>query len=414
MSARERVAITGIGAVTPVGIGKKAFWQGLLDGVSGVGPITAFDASQQRVQIAAEVTDFEPDRWLPFRDVRRFDRVGHLGIAAADLALEDRGGTDDLDLASVATIVSTGLGGPQTLEQAMVAHLGGNSVSPLFIPMSMANFAVSAIARRYGFGGPSYSPQSACASSADAIGQGYRMVRDGYASVCLAGGAEASVTSIVLAGFAAMRALSRRNDDPAGACRPFAADRDGFVLGEGAAVLVLEPLSVATARGAHVYAEICGYGQTNDTHHVTAPREDGLHAAEAMTRAMAEAGLGPDDVDYVNAHGTGTALSDPAETAAIKRAFGSDRPRVAVSSTKAMTGHMLGATGAVEAAACALAIESGWIPPTINHHVPDPGCDLDVVPNVARAGQVRAALSNSIAFGGHNVSLAFRRPDSRR
>ena len=409
MNPRERVVITGIGLVTPIGIGKKNFWQNLLDGESGVGAITAFDPSFNRVQIAAEVTDFEPDRWLEYREVQRFDRVGQLAVAAADLALEDYGAADELDRETVATILSSGLGGTHTFAEAVAAHLDGKSVSPLFIPMSMPNFSVSAIARRYSFGGPSYSPLSACASSADAIGQAYRLIRDGYASTCVAGGAEAAVTPIMLAGFTSMRALSRRNDDPAGASRPFAADRDGFVLGEGAAVLVMESLTAATARGAHVYAEVCGYGQTNDTFHVTAPCEDGRHAAQAMTNAMAEAGLAPADVDYINAHGTGTVLSDPAETAAIKRAFGPDCAGVAVSSTKAMTGHMLGATGAVEAAVCALSIENGWIPPTINHHVPDPDCDIDVVPNVARKSTVRAALSNSIAFGGHNVSLAFRR-----
>jgi 3-oxoacyl-[acyl-carrier-protein] synthase II len=409
MNPRERVVITGIGLVTPVGIGTKNTWQSLLDGESGVGAITAFDPSFNRVQIAAEVTDFEPGRWLEHREVQRFDRVGQLAVAAADLALEDCGSADELDRETVATILSSGLGGVHTLEEAMAAYLDGKSVSPLFIPMSMANFAVSAIARRYSFGGPSYSPLSACASSADAIGQAYRLIRDGYASTCVAGGAEASVTPTMLAGFTSMRALSRRNDDPAAASRPFAADRDGFVLGEGAAVLVMESLTAATARGAHVYAEVCGYGHTNDTFHVTAPCEDGRHAARAMTNAMAEAGLAPADIDYINAHGTGTVLSDPAETAAIKRAFGPACAGVAVSSTKAMTGHMLGATGAVEAAVCALSIENGWIPPTINHLVPDPDCDIDVVPNVARKSTVRAALSNSIAFGGHNVSLAFRR-----
>jgi 3-oxoacyl-[acyl-carrier-protein] synthase II len=409
MNTRERVVITGIGLVTPVGIGTKDFWASLLDGKSGAGAITAFDPSFNRVRIAAEVTDFEPERWLELRDVQRFDRVGQLAIAAADLALDDCGSTDELDRETVATIVSSGLGGPRTLEEAVTAQSGGESVSPLFIPMAMPNFAVSAIARRHRFGGPSYSPLSACASSADAIGQAYRLIRDGYASTCVAGGAEAPVTPVILAGFTSMRALSRRNDDPAGACRPFAADRDGFVLGEGAAVLVMESLTTATARGAHIYAEVCGYGQTNDTFHVTAPCEDGRHAAQAMLQAMKEAGLGPSDIDYINAHGTGTMLSDPAETAAIKRAFGADCARVAVSSTKAMTGHMLGATGAVEAAVCAMSIETGWIPPTINHAVPDPDCDVDVVPNVARQSTVRAALSNSIAFGGHNVSLALRR-----
>ncbi|WP_109528225.1 MULTISPECIES: beta-ketoacyl-ACP synthase II [Nocardia] len=405
---RRRVAITGIGLVTPLGIGTDIYWKQVISGVSGARTITSFDASFNRVRIGAEVPDFDPGQWLEYKDVRRYDRVGHLAVAASDLALADQG-LDGVDRDEVATIVGCGLGGVDTARTGIEDRLAGRNVSPLFIPMAMANFAASAVAFRHKFGGPSYAPLSACASSADAIGQGYRMVRDGYASACMVGGAEAALNPVVLAGFTSMRALSKRNDDPQGAARPFSKDRDGFVLGEGAGMLLLEPLESARARGAHVYAEICGYGQVVDTHHVTAPREDGACAAKAMNKAMREAGIDPTEVDYINAHGTGTMLSDPAETRAVHLAFGAHAPNVPISSTKSMTGHMLGATGVVEAATCALAIDRGQIPPTINYSEADPACDLDYVPNVARTGRVDVALSNSIAFGGHNVTLAFRR-----
>ncbi|MEV0711621.1 beta-ketoacyl-ACP synthase II [Nocardia aurea] len=405
---RRRVAITGIGLVTPLGIGTDIYWKQVISGVSGARTITSFDASFNRVRIGAEVPDFDPGQWLEYKDVRRYDRVGHLAVAASDLALADQG-LDGVDRDEVATIVGCGLGGVDTARTGIEDRLAGRNVSPLFIPMAMANFAASAVAFRHKFGGPSYAPLSACASSADAIGQGYRMVRDGYASACMVGGAEAALNPVVLAGFTSMRALSKRNDDPQGAARPFSKDRDGFVLGEGAGMLLLEPLESARARGAHVYAEICGYGQVVDTHHVTAPREDGACAAKAMNKAMRESGIDPTEVDYINAHGTGTMLSDPAETRAVHLAFGAHAPNVPISSTKSMTGHMLGATGVVEAATCALAIDRGQIPPTINYSEADPACDLDYVPNVARTGRVDVALSNSIAFGGHNVTLAFRR-----
>ncbi|MEU2033803.1 beta-ketoacyl-ACP synthase II [Nocardia amamiensis] len=404
---RRRVAVTGIGLVTPLGIGTETYWKQLVSGTSGVREITSFDASFNRVRIAAEIPDFDPSQWLEYKDVRRFDRVGHLAIAASELALADQG-LDGIDRDEVAVIVGCALGGVATANTALKDRMDGKNVSPLFIPMAMANFAASTVAFRHKFGGPSYAPLSACSSSADAVGQGYRMVRDGYAEACLVGGAEAAVNPVVLAGFTSMRALSKRNEDPEGAGRPFSRDRDGFVLGEGAGMLLLEPLDSARARGAHVYAEICGYGQVVDTHHVTAPREDGSCAAKAMTRAMREAGIEPAEVGYINAHGSGTLLSDPAETKAVHLAFGAHAPNVAISGTKSMTGHMLGATGAVEAATCALAIDRGQIPPTINYAESDPACDLDYVPNTARTQRVDVALSNSFAFGGHNVTLAFR------
>jgi 3-oxoacyl-[acyl-carrier-protein] synthase II len=407
-SERARVAITAIGIISPLGTGKEPFWERLVAGESGARRITLFDASSARVQIAAEVEGFEARRFMDFKDAQRLARVGQLAVAAAELALTDQG-LDGLARDEIATIVSSGLGGPDAIFSGVRAHLEGHAVSPLFIPMAMANLAVSVIAHRYQLGGPSYAPLSACASSADAIGQGYRLIRDGYAKACLVGGAEGSINPVVMSGFASMRALSRHNDDPAGAARPFSADRDGFVLGEGACVLLLESIDSARARGAYVYAEVCGYGQTSDAHHLTAPRPEGERVASAMQLALREASLGARDVHYVNAHGTGTLLSDPAETKAIRLALGEHSSNVAVSSTKSMLGHLLGAAGAVEAAICALSIDRGVIPPTINLHAPDPACDLDYVPNLARKQQVDVALSNSLAFGGHNVTLALRR-----
>jgi 3-oxoacyl-[acyl-carrier-protein] synthase II len=405
---RKRVGITAIGLVTPLGIGTAASWQRLTEGASGVRRITLFDASSSRVQIAGEVAGFEPRRFLDFKDTQRLARVGQLAVAAAELAL---GGEvlAGLEREQVGTIVSSGLGGPDAIFSGVRAHLDGQAVSPLFIPMAMTNLAASLNAHRFELCGPSYSPVSACASSADAVGQGYRLIRDGYATACVVGGAEGPINPVVMSSFASMRALSRQNDEPERAARPFAADRDGFVLGEGACVLLLESFESALRRGAHVHAEVCGYGQTSDAGHLTAPRPEGDRVARAMTLALGEAELPPHAVDYVNAHGTGTLLSDPAETRAIHRALGEHAPRVAVSSTKSMLGHLLGAAGAVEAAICALSIEHGVIPPTINLDTPDPVCDLDYVPNVARRTTVNVALTNSQAFGGHNVALALRR-----
>jgi 3-oxoacyl-[acyl-carrier-protein] synthase II len=406
---RKRVGITAIGLVTPLGIGSDVTWQRLTESASGVRRITLFDASASRVQIAAEVAGFEPRRFLDFKDTQRLARVGQLAVAAAELAL----GNDalaGLDREGVGTIVSSGLGGPDAIFSGVRAHLDGQAVSPLFIPMAMTNLAASLIAHRFELQGPSYSPVSACASSADAIGQGYRLIRDGYAGACVVGGAEGPINPVVMSSFASMRALSRRNDEPERAARPFAADRDGFVLGEGACVLLLESFESALRRGVTIRAEVCGYGQTSDAGHLTAPRPEGDRVARAMTLALDEAELAPGDVDYVNAHGTGTPLSDPAETRAIHLALGEHARRVAVSSTKSMLGHLLGAAGAVETAICALSIEHGVIPPTINLDTPDPVCDLDYVPNVSRRKPVNVALTNSQAFGGHNVALVLRRP----
>jgi 3-oxoacyl-[acyl-carrier-protein] synthase II len=407
--AGHRVVVTGIGAVTPIGTGVETFWTRLLAGVSGVGPIQAFDASRLRVRIAAEIQDFDPTDWMPRKEAKRLDRFCHFSLAAADLAMADAK-LAGIDRTTAATLVGTAIGGAATMIEGVHVDLDRpQAVSPFFVPNSIANMASATIARRHEFGGPSGSPVTACASSADAIGQGYRLVRDGYAAACLAGGSEACIASCLVAGFANLRALSVRNDEPQLTPRPFDAGRDGFVMAEGAGILLLEPAETACSRGARIYAEVCGYGQANDVFHVTAPDPEGEGAARAMRAALRESGLDATRVDYVNAHGTGTRLSDAAETAALKLAFGDHSRRLAVSSTKSMTGHMLGAAGAVEAAACVLAIDRGWVPPTINYRVPDPECDLDYVTTAARQRQVDVAMSNSLAFGGHNVSLVFRR-----
>ena len=410
-SARRRVAITGVGVVSPLGTGAKAFWSGLLAGRSGIGPIRGFDTSRHQVHFAGEVRDFDPRDWVAAKEAKRLDRFCHFALAAADMAVTDARFTAP-DPQRVATVFASGIGGTQTMEEGVDAlrSAGPDGVSSMLVPAAIPNMAAGQIALHFGFGGPNICPVTACASSADAVGWAFRLVRDGYADACLAGGAEASVREPMLAGFANLRALSKRNTAPEEASRPFDGDRDGFVLAEGAAALMLEPLDVALARGARVYAEIRGYGQSCDAYHSTAPDPVGGGPARAIRSALDDAGLDPEDVDYLNAHGTSTRLMDAIETKAVKRALGPHAHRVAISSTKSMTGHMMGATGAAEAIACAMAIHTGHVPPTINQHVPDPECDLDYVPNAARAAAVDVALSNSMGFGGHNVCLAFATP----
>jgi 3-oxoacyl-[acyl-carrier-protein] synthase II len=407
------VVVTGIGLVTPLGCGTAANWQALCEGRSGIRAITRFDASTLPSRVAGEIPDFEPDRFLERKEQRRTDAFTQYALAAAQLAVEEAGLSVPLARPErVGVIVGTGIGGIQTLEEAVPAFLARDirRVSPFMVPRLIPNMAASHVAMRFGARGPSYATSSACASGAHAIGDALHLLREGVQDVVLAGGAEAPLCMMGFMGFAAMRALSTAfNDTPARASRPFDAARDGFVMAEGAGMLVLETLEHARARGAAPEIEIAGYGATCDAHHLTQPEPDGAGAATSMQLALADAGLAPADVDYVNAHGTGTELNDAIETQAIKRVFGAAAGRIAVSSTKSMTGHLLGAAGAVEAAYTALAIRHGVVPPTVNLDRADPACDLDYVPHAARSMAVRAALSNSFGFGGTNACLAVRR-----
>jgi 3-oxoacyl-[acyl-carrier-protein] synthase II len=398
--------------VTPVGNDVATMWDHLIAGRSGVGKITSFDAASFKVGIAAEVKDFDPNATMDRREVRHSDRYLHFAVAAVVEAVRDAG----MDFAAddprrVGVIVGSGIGGLHTiLQQAEVLkERGARRVGPFTIPAMLANTASGHIAIHYGLRGPNFAPTLACATGSAAIGEAFSLIRQGVADVMIAGGAEAAICDLAVAGFENMGALSTRNAEPERASRPFDASRDGFVIGEGAGILILESLAHARARGAPVYGEIAGYGLTADAYHTTAPRQDGLGAYEAMQCAVRQAGLAPEVVDYVNAHATSTPLGDAGETAALRRLFGAHAYRLAVSSTKSMTGHLLGAAGAVEAIVCLKTLQEGIIPPTINYETPDPACDLDVVPNTARRADVRVALSNSFGFGGHNAALVFTR-----
>jgi 3-oxoacyl-[acyl-carrier-protein] synthase II len=408
MSVR-RVVVTGLGVVSPVGVGVDAFWDALVRGESGIGPITRFDATNLPVRIAGEVRGFDPLAHLPRRDVVRTDAFIQYAMVAARQAVADA----KLDLEGRSERVGVSLGsamGGIPLLMAMYDVLqreGPEAVSPYAMPGFLPNMAAGWVSMRTGARGPIGAASTACAAGNQAIGDAFRAIQRGDADVMLAGGADALVHPVVIASFYALRALSARNDEPRRASRPFDRERDGFVLAEGAGVLVLEELGAARARGAHAYAELVGYGLTADAHHPTAPSTDG--PTRAMKLALADAGLAPEDVDYVNAHGTSTPHNDTNETNALKQVFGSHARRLLVSSTKSMTGHLIGAAGAVEAIATALAVERDLIPPTINYETPDPECDLDYVPNHARRATVRAAISNAFAFGGTNAILAFRK-----
>ena len=406
----ERVVVTGIGPVTPVGTGVEEFWTGLTAGRNGIGPIERFDASDLPVHLAGDVRDFDPSAWMDAKEIRRTDRFVHYAIASAKLAWQDAG-TPEIPSERAAIVFSTGIGGIETLlrQHSVLLEKGPGRVSPFMVPALMANAAAGHIAMIFGFTGPNFCTVSACASGAHAVGEGFRMVRDGLADLALVGGSEAATLPLTVAAFAQMTALTK-NTDPETASRPFDAGRDGFVLSEGACALVIERADRAEARGARVYAEVAGYGASDDAFHITAPDPKGTGAAIAIRRALEDAGEEPSVVDYVNAHGTSTQLNDAGETAALKAALGDEvAHRVAVSSTKSMTGHMLGAAGAVEAAASVLAIQRGVIPPTIHYETPDPDCDLDYVPNEARIAEVDFAISDSFGFGGQNAVVAFRR-----
>jgi 3-oxoacyl-[acyl-carrier-protein] synthase II len=409
MSERRKVVLTGIGPVTPVGTGVEPFWDGLMTGRNGVREISAFDHSDLTVSVAGEVPDFVASDYLDAKEARRTDVFAQYAIASAKLAWADAG---DPEVRSDrgAVIYGTGIGGVQTLlnQHDVLRDKGPGRVSPFMVPMLMANAAGGHIAMKFGLTGPNYCTVSACSSSNHAIGEGMRLIRDGYSDLVIAGGSEAATVPLTVAAFAQMTALTK-NPDPETASRPFDAERSGFVLSEGGCALILESEEHAAARGAHVYCEVAGYGASDDAHHITAPDPKGSGAALAMTWALQDAGEDPSAVEYINAHGTSTPLNDAAETAAIKSVLGDHAHAVSVSSTKSMTGHMLGAAGAVEGAACALAIQRGTIPPTIHYRTPDPDCDLDITPNEARELDVRLALSNSFGFGGANATIAFRR-----
>jgi len=409
VTQRRRVVITGIGPVTPVGTGVDDFWAGMTGGRNGIRTISAFEHDDLPVHVAGEVPDFEPSRWLDLKEVRRTDPFVQYALAASALAWEDAG-QPDVPSERAGVIYATGIGGIQTLltQHSVLLDRGPGRVSPFMVPMLMANAAAGHVAMRYGFTGHNMATLSACASSNHAIGESMRLIRDGYLDLCVAGGSEAATVPLTVAAFAQMTALTK-NPDPQTASRPFEAGRDGFVLSEGAATLILESEEHARERGARIYAEVAGYGASDDAHHITAPDPKGSGATLAMRWALRDAGVEPADVSYINAHGTSTPLNDAAETVAIKAALGDeDAHRIAVSSTKSMTGHMLGAAGAVEGAVCALAITHGRVPPTIHYVEPDPDCDLDVVPNEARDLEVTLALSNSFGFGGQNACIAFR------
>ncbi|MDI6709189.1 MAG: beta-ketoacyl-ACP synthase II [Thermoanaerobacterales bacterium] len=407
-----RVVITGVGVISPLGNELDGFWSALVRGESGIRRITRFDASGFRTQIAGEVPDFDPTLYMDRKEARRMDRFTQFALGATSLAMADAGlDLDEEDRERVGVILGSGIGGIATLEeQARVLYeKGPGRVSPFFVPMMIGNMAAGQIALAHGLYGPNVTLVTACASSNNAIGDAMRAIMYGEVDVVITGGAEAAITPLALAGFCSMKALSTRNEEPARASRPFDAGRDGFVMAEGAAILILESEEHARRRGARIYAEVAGYGLSCDAYHMTAPEPEGRGAALAMLRAMADAGVAPDEVDYINAHGTSTPLGDIAETVGIKRAFGAAASRVAISSTKSMTGHLLGAAGALEAVVCAQAIRHGIIPPTINYENSDPECDLDYVPNTARKADVRVALSNGFGFGGHNATLCFRR-----
>ena len=408
----KRVVVTGVGAVTPIGNTPAEYWEGLLSGRNGIGPISLFDASQHKCRIAGEVKGFDPQQYLDGKEIKRMDRFAQFAVVASMQALADAQFTiNELNAEQVGVIIGSGVGGIKVLEDQQTIYLtkGPDRCSPFMVPMMISNMAAGLAAIHTGAKGPNSCPVTACAAGSNAVGDAFRLIQRGFAQAMICGGAEAAVTPLSVAGFASARALSTRNDDPAHASRPFDRDRDGFVMGEGSGILLLEELEHAKSRGARIYAEIVGYGLTCDAYHMTSPAPAGEGAARAMQLALKDANLNPDQISYVNAHGTSTAANDVNETAAIKTALGEAAYKIAISSTKSMTGHLLGGSGGIEAVATVLAIANDSIPPTINLDNPDPECDLDYVPHSSRAQKVEVALSNSFGFGGHNVTLAFKK-----
>ena len=411
---RRRVVVTGIGMISPLGIGNEATWQGLIEGRSGVGRITKFDAAAFPVRIAGEVKGFDPGNWIEKEEVKKSDTFIHYAVAASQMAIDDaRLDHKSVDGDRFGVIIGSGIGGLPLIEEmhAKMLERGPTRISPFFIPGLIVNLASGQVSIRFGARGPNSAPATACATGAHAIGDASRIIRHDEADIMFAGGSEAVITPLAVGGFAAMRALSARNDEPERASRPWDLNRDGFVMGEGAGVLLLEERGHALARGARIYCEITGYGMSSDAYHITSPSEDGGGMMRVMQRALKDASLEPNQIDYINAHGTSTPVGDRIESLAIKRVFGDDAYKVAVSSTKSMTGHLLGAAGGLESAIAAKVVQTGLVPPTINYETPDPECDLDYVPNKARQMKVRHVMSNSFGFGGTNATLIFSKDE---
>jgi len=411
-SQLNRVVVTGLGAITPIGNTLAEYWEGLLSARNGIARITLFDPSRHACQIAGEVKGFDPHQYLERKEAKRMDRFAQFAVAASKQALTDARLTiDDLNAEQVGVLIGTGVGGLKVMEDQQTVYLqkGPTRCSPFMIPMMIANMAAGLTAIHTGAKGPNSCTVTACAAGSHAVGDAFRLIQRGYAKAMICGGAEAAVTPLSVSGFASAKALSTRNDDPSHACRPFDRDRDGFVMGEGTGILILEDLEQALSRGAKIYAEIVGYGMTCDAYHITSPVPGGHGAARAIELAMKDGGLKAEQVSYINAHGTSTPMNDVTETSAIKKALGESAYNAAISSTKSMTGHLLGGSGGIEAVATVMAIAHDRLPPTINLENPDPGCDLDYVPNESRSQPVEVALSNSFGFGGHNVTLAFKK-----
>ena len=410
---KKRVVITGIGAITPIGTGRDVFWKALLEGKNGIDRISRFDPSELSAQIAGEVKDFEPEKYIDKKEARRIDRYSQFAMAATKMAFEDSGlDLEKENLERIGTFIGSGIGGIETMHEQYEKFFakGPSRISPFFIPRMIGNMAAGHVSIMFGLKGPSCSIVTACATGTNCIGDAYRAIQYGDADLMVAGGTEAAISPAPVAGFASMKALcTDHNDDPAHASRPFDKNRSGFIMGEGAGIVILEELEHALKRGAHIYAELAGYGVTSDAYHITAPNPEGIMAARCLELALEDADMKPEDIDYINAHGTSTHLNDDMETKAIKKVFGDHAKNLSVSSIKSMTGHLLGAAGAVECIATAMAIENDVVPPTINYETPDEGLDLDYVPNKCKERQVRAALSDNFGFGGHNACLLLKK-----
>jgi 3-oxoacyl-[acyl-carrier-protein] synthase II len=409
---KKRAVITGMGVISPVGSTLQEFWNNLVNGQSGINFVTRFDVSEMPTKVAGEVNSFEPTEWLDKKESRRMDRFVQFAVAAAKMAIKDAGlDLETMDKERAGVVIGSGVGGVSTFEEQkeVLMAKGPGRVSPFFVPMLISNMAAGHLSIAFGLQGASSTVVTACASATNAIGEALRLIEHGEADIVICGGTEAPIVPLAFAGFCAMKAMSTEKENPKEACRPFDARRSGFVMSEGAGILVLESVEHAKARNARIYAELAGYGSTSDAHHITTPVPGGAGAARSMRNAIKDAELSPEDVDYINAHGTGTGANDSTETAAIKLVFGPAASQVPVSSTKSMTGHLLGAAGAIEAIVCALTIQNGVIPPTINYGEPDPECDLDYVPNQAREKEVKVALSNTFGFGGHNATIVLKK-----